>query len=285
MSTPSDTPRTDLHVQGNWAENFVTTQFAQGLERELNAAHQRTADELNAQQRLHVMETARLTQERDDALAELKRYKDRLHEEYARVRELEENEKRFKFESGSIIRDLTAQVEELGEKLNKDALSEIRELKRTNGEIMDALRIQNARVHELAGELQEAKEQASEDKMHGQFYATENQGLLTKLRRLERAQPPAQQYLDRPQWMPIETAPMDGTRVLLYDPMSSGLQFIGYWDARFESEWDEEKDDWKYTGAWTANEVESFAYEELATLRPTHWMATPPPPPSKEGEG
>ncbi len=72
MSTPSDTPRTDEHIKDKWAENFVTTQFAQGLERELTAAHQRTAEELNAQQRLHVMETARLTQERDEALARVR---------------------------------------------------------------------------------------------------------------------------------------------------------------------------------------------------------------------
>jgi hypothetical protein len=39
MSTPqSDTPRTEEHIKDKWAENFVTTQFAQGLERELNAA-------------------------------------------------------------------------------------------------------------------------------------------------------------------------------------------------------------------------------------------------------
>ncbi len=55
-----------------------------------------------------------------------------------------------------------------------------------------------ARVRELEGELKEATEQASEDKAKWQFYAAENQGLLTKLRRLEQAQPPAPTYLDRP---------------------------------------------------------------------------------------
>ena len=79
-------------------------------------------------------------------------------------------------------------------------------------------------------------------------------------------------------WQPIETAPKDGTRILLYDPMTSGLIYAGCWDARFESNWNEEADDLEYFGKWTAYEVQSWNDEEYAALAPTHWMPLPTPP-------
>ena len=79
-------------------------------------------------------------------------------------------------------------------------------------------------------------------------------------------------------WQSIETAPRDGTWILLYDPMTSALIYSGCYDARFDSKWDPEKDEMEYVGQWTNYHVESFGYEEHQILAPTHWMPLPPPP-------
>ena len=83
------------------------------------------------------------------------------------------------------------------------------------------------------------------------------------------------------EWQPIETAPKDGTWILLYDPTASSLIYTGCWDSKFDSKWVEEKDDFDYIGAWTSYQVGSFGYEEYATLSPTHWMLLPKPPKSE----
>jgi hypothetical protein len=58
------------------------------------------------------------------------------------------------------------------------------------------------------------------------------------------------------EWMPIETAPRDGTRVLLhYSPKR--LTKIGYWDAG--------------SGYWSAGQW----FHEAS---PTHWQPLPAPP-------
>lgn len=85
------------------------------------------------------------------------------------------------------------------------------------------------------------------------------------------------------QWQPIETAPRDGTRILVYVPDSENVLSV-YWDAEFTFRYDEAKAsvDEKYAGehdgAWTDDAVESFAYEEKASYSPTHWMPLPDPP-------
>lgn len=81
-----------------------------------------------------------------------------------------------------------------------------------------------------------------------------------------------------PIWRDIATAPQDGTWILLYDPMTSALIYTGCYDARFDSKWNEEADDLEYIGAWTNYHVESFGFEELHVLHPTHWMPLPPEP-------
>jgi len=78
-------------------------------------------------------------------------------------------------------------------------------------------------------------------------------------------------------WRPIADAPKDGTRILFYDPMSSGLIHAGIWDAKFASELDDDGET-HYTGAWTDHAVASFAYEEYAEYNPTHFQPLPPPP-------
>ena len=79
-------------------------------------------------------------------------------------------------------------------------------------------------------------------------------------------------------WQPIETAPKDGTRILFYDPMSSGLIMSGWWDKMFELHYDQAKDETIEIGAWTDGCVLSFGYEETCSYEPTHWKPLPPPP-------
>lgn len=61
-----------------------------------------------------------------------------------------------------------------------------------------------------------------------------------------------------PEWQPIETAPKDGTRVLLF----SGAWFTGYY-AHSRYKWD--------PGKWRSDE-----YPDLTN--PTHWMPLPQAP-------
>ena len=70
-------------------------------------------------------------------------------------------------------------------------------------------------------------------------------------------------------WQPIETAPKDGTRVLLFGPD----QWVGW----FISEEDDERDeDGEVVTGWTD---ESTSYEHRWTSNaPTHWMLLPAPP-------
>ena len=73
-------------------------------------------------------------------------------------------------------------------------------------------------------------------------------------------------------WQPIETAPRDGTPILIFDPTKSshdqidGLRFddaryaIGYWRV------------WKENGEWM------WGNRNSAYNSPTHWMPLPDPP-------
>ncbi len=80
-------------------------------------------------------------------------------------------------------------------------------------------------------------------------------------------------------WQPIESAPRDGTDILLVkaDAVVPRIT-VGCWDASFHTEWDEEAEDTVYRGAWTDYGVESWGYEEYQELHPTHWMPLPAPP-------
>lgn len=68
-------------------------------------------------------------------------------------------------------------------------------------------------------------------------------------------------------WRPIETAPKDGTIILVY----------GYWDGEL-SEKDIEREVWKAhfnLGTWCLDGSEFYAVE---IANPTHWMPLPEPP-------
>lgn len=75
-------------------------------------------------------------------------------------------------------------------------------------------------------------------------------------------------------WLPIATAPQDGSWILLYDPSSYYKVYTGMWDASFEYSFKEHK----HIGAWTNRVAASFAYEEYQQLHPTHWMPLPQTP-------
>jgi len=86
-------------------------------------------------------------------------------------------------------------------------------------------------------------------------------------------------YLGQPRWQPIETAPKDDTRVmlfdesLLYDDHSyEDCIFIGFRSVEFINQplvWL----DWN-----ACNEYGGEPYEGFRILRPTHWMPFPQPP-------
>lgn len=61
-------------------------------------------------------------------------------------------------------------------------------------------------------------------------------------------------------WRPIESAPRDGTRMIL---LVSGGPYIGQWD-----------EDWNGDGEWIDDGFESAEF----IVPPTHWQPLPPAP-------
>lgn len=77
-------------------------------------------------------------------------------------------------------------------------------------------------------------------------------------------------------WMPIETAPKDGSGILLWDGNTVRLC---RWEPQYENIWNEKTETTGYRGAWTDDTVISFNYQETAEIEnPTHWMKLPEPP-------
>ena len=64
-------------------------------------------------------------------------------------------------------------------------------------------------------------------------------------------------------WQPIETAPKDGTPILIYEPP----YFDATPHATYVCSWD------TYKEAWVEHSGECYAQYE-----PTHWMPLPEPP-------
>jgi hypothetical protein len=85
-------------------------------------------------------------------------------------------------------------------------------------------------------------------------------------------------------WQPIETAPKDRTRILAGGG-DCAVPLSVYWDAVFETKYDEDKDASYHVGAWTDDAVESFAYEEKAAYSPTHWQPLPSLPQAEPVKG
>lgn len=68
------------------------------------------------------------------------------------------------------------------------------------------------------------------------------------------------------EWQPIETAPKDGTQVLLYEVDEDGLEII------FVGEYQSSRDEDCYGSKWTCTEYDAFNHY------PTHWMPLPKAP-------
>ncbi len=73
-------------------------------------------------------------------------------------------------------------------------------------------------------------------------------------------------------WQDIETAPRDGTRVLVCTP--EGYVYIASWAS--ERLWDDENEG----GTWMVFDCEDYYYSIAlkGERSPTHWMPLPPPP-------
>ena len=72
----------------------------------------------------------------------------------------------------------------------------------------------------------------------------------------------------RGEWRTIDSAPKDGTSILLFCPGEGGIN-VGHWS---ESLWVDQG------GAWIIYEARS----DTIVLNPSHWQSLPPPP-SDEG--
>lgn len=81
-------------------------------------------------------------------------------------------------------------------------------------------------------------------------------------------------------WQPIDSAPKDGTYILLHGGDIKPWTTCGYWDEKFTPVYSENPDDPHYRGAWTDNTVASWNYEEYTELCPRFWMPLPKPPES-----
>lgn len=84
-------------------------------------------------------------------------------------------------------------------------------------------------------------------------------------------------------WISVESAPKDGTRILIGWYAETWEQRAGYWKAEHDYVYDAEKDSGYWRGCWTDDAVASFGYEEIFEYAPTHWQPLPNPP-SDRGE-
>lgn len=75
-------------------------------------------------------------------------------------------------------------------------------------------------------------------------------------------------------WLPIATAPQDGSWILLCDPSSNHKVYTGMWDDSFSYSWPNGES----IGAWTSLIAQSYATEQYQQLHPTHWMPLPQAP-------
>ena len=70
------------------------------------------------------------------------------------------------------------------------------------------------------------------------------------------------------EWQPIETAPKDGTKLLLCESVDENYIFVGSWSETRNPKW--------YGTNWYCVEYDAFNHA------PTHWMPLPQPPEKTE---
>ena len=75
---------------------------------------------------------------------------------------------------------------------------------------------------------------------------------------------------EQPMWLPIASAPMNGTWVLIY--AKDKFLTVGIYKNNLNS------DTHKAQPGWTDLSVDSFAWRTFSRLEPTHWMPLPEPP-------
>jgi hypothetical protein len=94
--------------------------------------------------------------------------------------------------------------------------------------------------------------------------------------------------VDSSKWQPIETAPKDGTSILLHNNIiglgikgarakacNNANTIIGYWQAQVKH-WSDESNEEK--GGWLSYVIVEMAINCIDTFEPTHWMPLPNPP-------
>ena len=98
------------------------------------------------------------------------------------------------------------------------------------------------------------------------------------------------------EWQPIETAPKDGTRVLLAYPNSfqKWRRIIAFYAAKLTVEQNDNSEDWcEYDEAndryclpegWyeCIDNWDYYSYVHVSENLPTHWLPLPPPPKVEE---
>jgi hypothetical protein len=78
------------------------------------------------------------------------------------------------------------------------------------------------------------------------------------------------------EWQPIDTAPKDGTEILLYQPDGDLTRIAGWVDTSEEVQELVSKKGNRETYEWVKRE--SGYWDADGIWNPTHWMAVPPKP-------
>lgn len=75
------------------------------------------------------------------------------------------------------------------------------------------------------------------------------------------------------EWQPIETAPRDGTYIILYSPKEISICAWKLWN-KARLKYEEDQYTWlRYYG----NSIFYYFWDEKS-IKPTHWMPLPEPP-------